>query len=76
MLEPTKIMKRRVNNTTMKEYKVKICETRYEYVEACSPCQAIKKAKNLVATNADEVRIEVLEEEQSNDDLVRRDENE
>lgn len=47
----------------MKEYKVKICEIRYEYIDAHSPCEAIRKAENLAVSNADEVRCEIIEED-------------
>lgn len=43
----------------MKEYTVKITEIRYEYVDAETEEEAIKKAKQMVLTNADEVKFEV-----------------
>ena len=43
----------------MREYEVKIYEIRYEYVEAETEEEAIKKAKQMVITNADEVKFEV-----------------
>ena len=47
----------------MKEYKVKICEVRYEYIDANSPCEAIKKAQHMAITDADEIKCEIVGEE-------------
>ena len=47
----------------MQEYKVKITEIRYEYIEAKSADGAIKKAKGMILTNADEFKCEIVEEE-------------
>jgi hypothetical protein len=47
----------------MKEYKVKICEIRYEYIDANSSCEAIRKAERMTITNADEVKCEIVGEE-------------
>ena len=47
----------------MKEYKVKICEVRYEYIEANSPCEAIRKAERMSITNADEIKCEIVGDE-------------
>lgn len=47
----------------MKEYKVKICEIRYEYIDANSSCEAIRKAERMTITNADEIQCEIVGEE-------------
>ena len=47
----------------MKEYKVKITEIRYEYIEAESACEAINKAEDVVLTNADEIICEVIDKD-------------
>lgn len=44
----------------MKEYKVKITEMRYEYIEAESVDDALNKAQDMALTNADEVICEVI----------------
>ena len=47
----------------MQEYKVKICEIRYEYIEANSPCEAIRKAERMPITDADEIKCEIVSDE-------------
>lgn len=46
----------------MKEYTVKITEIRYEYIDAETMDDAIEIAKEMALTNADEVKIEIVEE--------------
>lgn len=46
----------------MKEYIVKITEIRYEYIDAETMDDAIEIAKEMALTNADEVKIEIVEE--------------
>lgn len=46
----------------MKEYMVKITEIRYEYIDAETMDDAIEIAKEMALTNADEVKIEIVEE--------------
>ena len=46
----------------MKEYMVKITEIRYEYIDAETEDDAIELAKEMALTNADEVKIEIIEE--------------
>lgn len=46
----------------MKEYCIKITETRYEYVEARNEKDAIVQAERMVVSNADCVECEVVDE--------------
>lgn len=46
----------------MKEYMVRISEIRYEFIEAKSPSDAIKKAEKMTVTNADEIKCEIISE--------------
>lgn len=46
-----------------KEFRVKITEVRYEYVEASSKEAAEQIAKRLVVSNADSVEVEVVDDE-------------
>lgn len=46
----------------MKEYCVKIVETRYEYIEARNKKDAVAKAEQMVITNADSIECEVVDE--------------
>lgn len=47
----------------MKEYTVKITEIRYEYVDAETENDAIELAREMALTNADEIRIDIIKEE-------------
>ena len=47
----------------MQEYKVKICEIRHEYIEANSPCEAIRKAERMSITDADEIKCEIVDDD-------------
>jgi hypothetical protein len=46
----------------VREYCVKITETRYEYVEARNEKDAIEKAEHMAVSNADSVECEVVNE--------------
>lgn len=47
----------------MKEYTVKITEIRYEYINAETTDDAIELAREMALTNADEIKIEIIKEE-------------
>ena len=44
---------------TMKEYCVRITETRYEYIEAQNEDEALAQAEEMVITNADNVECKI-----------------
>ncbi len=56
----------------MKEYKVKICEIRYEYIDANSPCEAIRKAKRMAITDADDIKCEIVDDDTLEEDYQPR----
>ena len=60
----------------MKEYCVKIVETRYEYIEAKNEKDAIAQAEQLVVTNADLVECEVVDVSCESEDTERGEDDE
>lgn len=48
----------------MKEYKVRICEIRYEYINANSPREAVGKAARMAITDADEIKCEIVDDDE------------
>lgn len=52
---------------TMKEYCVRITETRYEYIEAQNEKKALAQAEEMVITKADKVECKIVDEAENGD---------